>query len=86
MPMTTVFVGATDPRKPREIARDARDPTGDKQKDIERLADVYSQRGRTVRVHVAGLYIKPWRKQAPLDVVYESHGGQATPDYRTVVA
>lgn len=84
--MTTVFVDATDPRKPREISRDARDPQGPQQKDIEHLADVFSQRGRTVRVHCVGQYVKPWRKQSGLDIVYESHNGAATADFRTVSA
>jgi hypothetical protein len=84
--MSTVFVDASDPRKPREISRDARDPQGDARREIERYADALSQRGRTVRVHVVGVHVKPWRKQSQLDIVYESHDGRATPDYRTVGA
>jgi hypothetical protein len=86
MSMTTVFVDVTNPRRPREIARDARDPTGPAQESIERLADAYSRPGKTVRVFCDGRYVKPWRKQGDLDAAYETHDGWATPDYRTVVS
>jgi hypothetical protein len=82
--MTTVFVDASDPRKPREICRDSRDPTGDAQKGIEHLADAYSRCGRTVRVYAIGQYVPPWRKNPT--VLYESRDGRATPDFRTVSA
>jgi hypothetical protein len=86
MSMTTVFVDVTNPRRPREIARDARDPYGPAQESIERLADAYSRPGKTVRVHCAGRYVLPWRKQGCMDVAYETHDGRATQDYRTVGA
>lgn len=83
MSLTTVFVDATDPRKPREIHRDARDPQGKAQQEIEHTCRIYSQRGKTVRVHVVGQYIKPWRKQDYLDIAYEAHDGEPTHDFRT---
>jgi hypothetical protein len=65
--------------RPREIARDARDPL-DNQADIERTADAYSRGARMIRVYPDGLYVNGWRQiSSPL---YESYDGQATPEFR----
>jgi hypothetical protein len=83
--MTTVFVDYTNPSRPREIARDARDPF-DHQPAIEQLADAYTRRqfasdpGRIVRVYASGLYVPHWRQNN--NVLYESCGGRATEDFR----
>lgn len=86
--LTTIFVDVTDKRRPFEIHRDARDPQGAAQREIEVTADRYSlaRPGRVVRVYVVGQYVKPWRQQSALDVQYEAKDGRATPDYRTVGA
>lgn len=85
--MTTVYVDATPGQRPWEISRDARDPQGPAQTEIENLADTFARwrPGRVVRVYAVGRYLKPWRKQAKLDICYESKDGHATPDYRVVV-
>jgi hypothetical protein len=82
MSFSAVFVDATHPRKRYEIARDARDPLGDDQVKLERLADTYAaaRPERVVRLYPLGLYVKPWRQQK--DPIYESVGGQPAPDYR----
>jgi hypothetical protein len=79
MSMTTVFVLVPSKGRPRELARDARDPQ-EEQTAIESLADVYSRGARMVRVYPAGMYIKPWRQQK--DPQYESYDGHATPEFR----
>lgn len=76
--MTTVFVDATNPRRRRELARDARDPFDDAQA-IKNLADAYSRSGKTVQVYPAGLYVKPWRESR--EPLYESAHGLATRGY-----
>lgn len=83
---TTVFVDATNTRRPFEIHRDARDPQGPAQKEIEATADRYSleRPGRVVRVYIDGPHVKPWRQQLEIDVCYEAYEGRATPDFRTV--
>lgn len=74
MALQTVFVDATG--KPREIARDARDPT-EHRDEIQRVADAYSGgRGNTVvRVYAVGATLPPWRKQP--EPLYESRDGEA---------
>jgi hypothetical protein len=79
MSMTTVFVLVPSKGRPREIARDARDPT-EKVTEIERTADAYSRGARMVRVYPDGLYVKPWRQQD--EPLYETYDGQATPEFR----
>lgn len=71
----TVFVDFTNKARPREIARDARDPLGDVA-PLERLAEAYSRRGKTVRMYADGLYITPWRKRKH-DPLYEARDGVA---------
>lgn len=83
MSMSTVFVDATNPRRRRELARDARDPFA-QQQAIESLADAYSRSGKTVQVYPAGLYVKPWRESR--EPLYESAHGRATPGYRPPAA
>jgi hypothetical protein len=78
--MQSVLVDFTNPRRPYEIQRDARDPYGP---DVEHLADVLSARDRTVRVYETGPYVPGWRHGAT--VIYEAHAGTATPDYRSGV-
>jgi hypothetical protein len=80
---SAVFVDVTT-RFRYEIARDARDPLGDDQAELERLCDVYSSRrpDRVVRLFAVGRYVTPWRHHA--DPIYESMGGQPTPDYRPI--
>lgn len=84
MAFTTVIVDATDKKRPREIQRDARDPQGPAQKDLERMADNYSRGGRTIRLYPAGQYVTPWRKRKAGDCEYEAFDGQATPDFRPI--
>jgi hypothetical protein len=80
--MSTVFINATDPRYPRELARDARDPTGNDQADIENLARAYSRKGKLIRVHAVGQDVRPWRKQRGIDIIYEAFDGEPTADFR----
>lgn len=84
--MTTVFVDATDRRRPREIARDARNPL-EQTAAIEKVADSYSSSrpDRRILVFADDRYVTPWRKRQD-DPLYESIGGQATPDFRTVAS
>lgn len=83
MSMSTVFVDASEPRRRRELARDARDPF-DQQKAIEQAADAYSRGGKVVQVYPSGRYVKPWRESR--EPLYESAHGRATPGYRPPAA
>jgi hypothetical protein len=79
MSMSTVFVLVPSKGRPREIARDARDPL-ENQADIERTADAYSRGARMVRVYPDGLYVTPWRQAK--EPLYETYDGQATLEFR----
>jgi hypothetical protein len=79
MSMSTVFVLVPSKGRPREIARDARDPL-ENQADIERTADAYSRGARMIRVYPAGQYVTPWRLAS--EPLYESYDGNPTPEYR----
>lgn len=71
MSTQTVYVDATS--KPREIARDARDPN-EHLDEVQRVADAYrGGRGdRVVRVYAVGTGLPPWRQQP--EPLYETGG------------
>jgi hypothetical protein len=82
---TAVFVDFTNPRKPFEIHRDARDPQGSAQAELEQHTRIYSLGGRTVRLYVVGQYVKPWRqRKGEIDAEYEARDGQPTDPYRSI--
>jgi hypothetical protein len=77
--MQTVFVDFSVKGKPREVARDARDPF-DHTQAVEHLADAYSKGGKLIRMYALGPHVKPWRERKG-DPLYESHYGKPTADY-----
>jgi hypothetical protein len=81
MSFTAVLVDVTDIKRPREVWRDARDPQGADQADLERLTRQLSENGRTIRLYVVGQYVKPWRKRMrDIDAEYEARNGQSQAD------
>lgn len=85
MSFTAVMVDVTDLKRPREVWRDARDPQGAGQADLERLTRQLSENGRTIRLYVVGQYVKPWRKRMrDIDAEYEARNGKPTPLYEGI--